>query len=215
MDNAEMPPGTLAVCLLIPLWMAAAQSPLPALRVEATNGGSILIVRNVATQPLTGFLIELLNYPGSYYAFWQDDITSEPIAAGAEQKTQVTNMTIGAVPDYVKVEGALYADGSSSGAADKVALLVERRRFMLQMLRALIERLQKAQEKSIGKESLIADLKQWSDSMQPVGKPKRYSQADINNAAARSLIGSAINSLGEHSVSETLSELRAEEQRAK
>ena len=140
MDNAEMSPGKLAVSLLIPVWTAFAQSPLPALRVEATNGGSILIIRNVATQPLTGFLIELLNYPGSYYAFWQDDITSEPIAAGAEQKTQVSNMTIGAVPDYVKMEGALYADRTSSGAPDKVALLLERRRFTLQTLRALIER---------------------------------------------------------------------------
>ncbi len=210
-----MSPGKLAVCLLVPFWTAIAQSPLPALRVEATNGGSILIIRNVAPQPLTGFLIELLNYPGSYYAFWQDDITSEPIAAGAEQKTQVSNMTIGAVPDYVKMEGALYADGSSSGAPDKVALLVERRRFMLQTLRALIERLQKAQEKSIGEEGLITDLKQWSDSMQPVGKSKRYSQPDINNAAARSLIQSAVKSLGEHSLSETLSELRAEGQQAK
>ena len=214
MDNAEMSPGKLAVSLLIPVWTSVAQSPLPALQVEATNGGSILIIRNVATQPLTGFLIELLNYPGSYYAFWQDDITSEPIAAGAEQKTQVSNMTIGAVPDYVKMEGALYADGSSSGSPDKVALLVERRRFTLQTLRALIERLQKAQEKSIGKDSLTTDLKQWSDSMQPVGKSKRYSQPDIDNAAARSLIESAVKSLGEHSVSETLSGLRAEEQRA-
>jgi hypothetical protein len=214
MDNAEMSPGKLAVSLLIPLWTAIAQSPLPALRVEATNGGSILIIRNVATQPLTGFLIELLNYPGSYYAFWQDDITSEPIAAGAEQKTQVNNMTIGAVPDYVKLEGALYADGSSSGALDKLALLIERRRFTLQTLRALIERVQKAQENSIGNDRLIVDLKQWSDSMQPGGKPKRYSQPDINNAAARSLIQSAVKSLGEHSASETLSELRAVEQRA-
>jgi len=50
--------------------------------------------------------------------------------------------------------------------------------------------------------------------MQPVDKSKRYSQPDINNAAARGLIESAVKSLGEHSVSETLSELRAEEQRA-
>lgn len=209
-----MPLGKLAVFLWIPLWTAVAQSPSPALQVEATNGGSILIVRNVAAQPLTGFLIELLNYPGSYYALWQDDITSEPIAAGAEQKTQVSNMTIGAVPDYVKIENALYADGTSSGAPDKVALLLERRRFTLQTLQEVIERLQKAQENSIGKDSLIMNLKQWADSMQPVGKSKRYSQSDINNAAARGLIESAVKSLGAHSVSETLSELRAEEQGA-
>jgi hypothetical protein len=209
-----MPLGKLAVFLWIPLWTAVAQSPSPALQVEATNGGSILIVRNVAAQPLTGFLIELLNYPGSYYALWQDDITSEPIAAGAEQKTQVSNMTIGAVPDYVKIENALYADGTSSGAPDKVALLLERRRFTLQTLQEVIERLQKAQENSIGKDSLIMKLKQWADSMQPVGKSKRYSQSDINNAAARGLIESAVKSLGAHSVSETLSELRAEEQGA-
>ena len=209
-----MPLGKLAVSLLIPLWTAVAQSPLPALRVEPTDGGSILIVRNVAAQPLTGFLVELLNYPGSYYAFWQDDVTSEPIAAGAEQKTRVSNMTIGAVPDYVKLEAALYEDGTSSGAPDKVSLLLDRRRFTLQTLRALIERLQKAQQQSMGKDTLITNLKQWSDSMQPAGKSKRYSQADINNAAGHSSIESAVRSLGDHSVNEELIELRADERRA-
>lgn len=203
----------LVVLFLVPLWAASAQAPLPGLRVEPTDGGSILYIRNVEAQPLTGFLIELLNYPGSYYAYWQDDVTSAPIAAGAEQETRVANMTIGAVPDYVKMQAALYADGSSSGAAEKVALLRERREFTIHTLRTLIQRLEKAQAESMTKDAVIADLKQWSESMQPGEKPKRYSQADINSGAARNLIASAVTLVSGQSVAEALSAFRADERR--
>ena len=54
--------------------------------LKPTNGGSILIIRNVAAQPLTGFLIELLNYPGSYHGVWQDNITAEPIAPAQSRR---------------------------------------------------------------------------------------------------------------------------------
>jgi hypothetical protein len=205
--------GKLAVSLLIALSTAAAQPPLPTLRVEPTGGGSILVIRNVAPQPLTGFLIEMLNYPGSYYAYWQDDVTSQPLKAGAEQTTRVANMTIGAVPDYVKIEAALYADGSSSGAAEKVAMLKERSQFAHHTLEMLIQRLEKAQKESMAKETLVAGLKQWSDSLEPAGKPKRYSQTDINNAAARSLIANTMALLADHSLNDALNELRTRDER--
>ena len=211
---ADMLFRRLAVSLLIPLWTVVAQAPLPALRIEPTDGGSILYIHNGAAQPLTGFLIELLNYPGSYYAFWQDDVTSEPIAPGAEQKTRIGNMTVGAVPDYVKMQAALYADGTSSGSPEKVVLLTERRRFALETLRQLIQRLEKAQAESKANDSVIADLKQWAESMQPAGKAKRYSQEDINKAAGGSVISAAVSLLGQHSVDEVLAELRSKERRA-
>src|SRR5436305_11001727 len=114
---AVMLPKHVAIAFGMALTVSAAQ-PLPELRVEPTPGGSVLTVKNGGTEPLTAFLIELVDYPGSYYALWQDDI-SAPIAAGAEQRIPIANMTIGAVPDYVKLQAALFADGSSSGIPEK------------------------------------------------------------------------------------------------
>jgi hypothetical protein len=203
----------IAAALLIPLCVAVAQAPLPELRTEPIGGGSIFHVRNIASQPLTGFLIELANYPGSSYSLWQDDVSHEPVAPGGEQSIQVTNMTVGAVPEYVKIQAALYADGASSGIPEKVTQLIERRRFSLETLRALIERLEKAQSASTPKASLMADLKQWADSLQPAGKVKRDSPAAINQAAARSLIAETAASLDAHSLEVTLAGLHASEHR--
>jgi hypothetical protein len=204
----------IAAALLIPLWAASAQMPLPELRTEPTGGGSIFHVRNVASQPLSGFLIELVNYPGSSYSFWQDDVTHAPLPAGDEQRIQVVNMTVGAVPDYVKIQAAIYADGTSSGIPEKVAQLIERRRFSLETLRTLIDRLEKAQSAGTPKASVVADLKQWADSLQPAGKVKRNSQTAINQAAARSLIADAATSLDTHTLEETLALLHTSERRA-
>jgi hypothetical protein len=204
----------IAVALLMPLWVVSAQTPLPELRTEPIGGGSVFHVRNVASQPLTGFLIELVNYPGSSYSFWQDDVTHELLPAGGEQRIQVTNMTVGAVPDYVKIQAALYADGTSSGIPEKIAQLIERRRFSLETLKALIDRLEKAQSANTPKASVIADLKQWADSLQPAGKVKRNSQAAINQAAARGLIADAAGSLDAQSLEETLAGLHTSERRA-
>ncbi len=163
----------LALVFLLTLSSAAAEMPLPQLRVEPTTGGSIFYVRNVSPQPLTAFLIELVNYPGSSYSLWQDEAASEPISPGAEKRIQVANMTVGAVPDYVKIQAALFADGTSSGIPEKVAQLIERRRFTLQTTRELIRRLEKAHAENAPKDAVIADLKQWADSMQSPGKGNR------------------------------------------
>ena len=203
-----------AALLLMSLTTTAAEVPLPELHIEPTGGGSILNVRNVGFQPLTAFLIELVNYPGSYYSFWQDDVTSEPIPAGGEQHIRIANMTVGAVPDYVKMQAALYADGTSSGIPEKVAQLTERRRFSIGIARELIQRLENAQAAGTAKDAIIADLRQWAESMQPAGKPKRNSQSGINQAAGRTLITDAVASLDAHSVEETLATLRAGEHRA-
>jgi hypothetical protein len=204
----------LPFLLLISPLVTSGQTPLPQLRVEPTGGGSFFYVRNTASQPLTAFLIELVDYPGSSYSFWQDDISTEPIAPGIEQKIHVGNMTVGAVPDYVKMEAALYADGTTSGAPEKVSELLERRRFELATLHDLIDRLQKAQTAGTAKSSVTADLKQWADSLQPPAKAKRTSQAAINNAAARTLVLDAATSLDAHSVEDVLTGLQASERRA-
>ena len=191
----------LAPVLLLPLFATAAQ--LPELRTEPIGGGTVFFVKNTSSQPLTGFLIELVDYPGSSYTLWQDEITSEPVAPGAEKRIQVTNMTAGAVPDYMKIQAAIYAAGSTAGVPDKVTQFIERRKAVLATTRELIGRLQKGETAS--------DLKQWADSLQPVGKVKLNSQPVINQTAARSLVSETAAKLASHSADETLANLRASE----
>jgi hypothetical protein len=190
---------------------APAAQPLPILRTEPIPGGSIFWVKNTGTQPVTAFLIELVNYPGSYYSLWQDEAAAGLIAPGAEKRIQVTNMTVGAVPDYVKLQAALFADGSSAGIPEKVAQMVERRRYTLATIRELIARIQKAQSASTPPADLIAALKQWAESFQSARRADPTAQTTINNAAARGAISETIASLESHSPAETLARLRANE----
>jgi hypothetical protein len=190
----------LAPILLLPLFATAAQ--LPELRTEPIGGGTVFFVKNTSSQPLTAYLIELVDYPGSSYSLWQDEIT-EPVAPGAEKRIQVTNMTAGAVPDYMKIQAAIYADGSTAGVPEKVAQFIERRKAVLATTRELISRIEKGATK--------ADLKQWADSLQPVGKVKQNSQPVINQAAARALVSETAAKLESRSVEDTLGSLRASE----
>ena len=198
----------LAATVLLAVAAIAAEAPLPVLRIEPATGGSVFFVKNTSAQPLTAYLIELVNYPGSSYSLWVEEITGQPLAPGAEKRIPVTNMTVGAVPDYVKLQAALFADGSSSGVPEKITQLTERRRFLLATTRELITRLERPGAAS---PALIADLKQWSESLQPAGKPKRESQISINQSAARGLIAETVAALGKSSVSEALTHLRASE----
>jgi hypothetical protein len=184
---------------------AAAQAPLPGLRIEPTDGGSIFYIRNPSTQPLTAYLIELVNYPGSSFALWQDDaaVAAETIAPGGERRTPISNMTVGAVPDYVKMQAAIYADGTTAGIAEKVTQLVERRRAVLETTRELIQRLEKGQTG--------ADLKQWSDGMPAIPRAQRNSQAAINQSAAQLLIAGTIARMNSGSTESVLSALRNRE----
>jgi hypothetical protein len=75
----------------------------------------------------------------------------------------------------------------------------------------LIQKLEKAQAEGKPTDSVIADLKRWADSMELAGKPKRYSQTDINQAATRALVGSVVAELGERSMGEVLGRLKAKE----
>jgi len=192
---------TFACVAMLPLFAVAAQ--LPELRTEPIGGGSVFFVKNTASQPLTGYLIELVDYPGSSYSLWVDEITSEPVAAGAEKRIQVTNMTAGAVPDYMKIQAAIYADGSTAGVPEKVTQFIERRKAVLATTRELIGRIEKGAAK--------ADLKQWADSLQPVGKVRPNSQPVINQAAARSLVIETATKLDTRSKDQVLGALRASE----
>jgi hypothetical protein len=191
---------SLAPALLLSFIATAAQ--LPELRTEPIGGGSVFFVKNTSSQPLTGFLIELVDYPGSSYYLWQDEIISQPVAPGVEKRIQVTNMTAGAVPDYMKIQAAIYADGSTAGVPEKVTQFIERRKAILATTRELISRIEKGATK--------ADLMQWAESLQPVGKVRPNSQPVINQTAARGLVLETAPKLESHST-ETLAGLRASE----
>ncbi|MCX6631938.1 MAG: hypothetical protein NTW28_30385 [Candidatus Solibacter sp.] len=194
--------------LLVALPALAAQVPLPELRTEATDGGSIFYIKNNSSVALTAYLIELVNYPGSSYSFWQDETVAEPIPPKGEKRIQVANMTVGAVPDYVKMQAALYTSGTSAGIPEKVAQLLERRRATLDTTRQLMARIEKAQSEGTMKSALISDLKQWADTLQPAGKGNRNSQAAINQAAARGVILGTAAKLDALSFAESLGMLR-------
>jgi hypothetical protein len=191
----------LAIAFLLAGLGTAAQ--LPELRTEPIGGGSVFFVKNTAPQPLTAFLIELVGYPGSSYSLWQDEITAEPLAPGAEKRIQITNMTAGAVPDYMKIQAAIYADGSTAGVPEKVAQFIERRKAVLETTRELMRRMEKG--------ATAGDLKQWADSLQPVGKVKANSQPVINQIASRGLIMDAETYLNANGAEATLKHLRASE----
>jgi hypothetical protein len=163
---------------------ACAQPPLPQLRIEPIGGGSIFYVKNVWSQPLTAYLIELVDYPGSSFSLVQDEIGAHPIAPDIEKRIQVGNMTVGAVPDYVKVRAAIYADGSTAGIPEKINQLIERRRATLQAVRDTIERL----KTNLPKEELIASLKQ---------------------AGRNKVVADTVANLEKQSVQETVAGLRA------
>ena len=197
-----------AAVLLLALPGIAADAPLPELRTEPTAAGSIFYIKNNSPEPLTAYLIELVGYPGSSYSLWQDETVAEPVPPKGERRIQVTNMTVGAVPDYVKVQAALYAGGRSAGIPEKVAQLLDRRRFTLETTRQLIARIEKAQAEGTPKSDLLAGLKQWADTLRPAGKGNRNSQAAINQAAARSAIVGIAAKLDGLSFAETLAVLR-------
>ncbi len=190
-----------AALVYAPVLFAA--QPLPELRTGPITGGSVFRVKNTGTQPVTAFLIELVNYPGSYYSLWQDEGGGEIIAPGAEKRIQVTNMTVGAVPDYVKLQAALFADGSSAGVPEKVTQTVERRRSVLATTRELIARIEKG--------ATASDLKQWAESLRAARRADPTAQTTINQAAAHGTISDAAAWLENHSAAETIARLRAAE----
>ena len=203
-----MLPTKFAAVLLVALPAIAAEIPLPELRIEPTAGGSIFYIKNNSPQALNAYLIELVDYPGSSYSFWQDETVAEPIPPKGEKRIQVANMTVGAVPDYVKMQAALYAGGASAGIPEKVAQLLDRRRVTLETTRQLIARIEKAQTGGTPKSAAVAGLKQWADTLQPPGKGNRNSAAAINQAAARGVVVGTAATLDAASLADALAVLR-------
>jgi hypothetical protein len=200
-----MSPAKWTSVLVLSLPAIFAQAPLPDLRVEAAPGGSVLYVHNTSAQPLTAFLIELVGYPGSSWAHSQDDLR-DLIPAGGEKRIPVTSMTVGAVPEYVKMQAAIYADGTSAGIPEKVAQMIDRRRVILETTRELIRRLQAGEDQP----TVTAGMKEWVASVSRPGQ-NRQGVPSVNRLAAMSVISRAATDLEKGSVEQALAALRASE----
>jgi hypothetical protein len=195
-----MPFRKLAAAALVALTCLAADAPLPTLRIEPTSGGSVLYIKNTYTAPLTAYMIEMPEYPGSYYVLFQDMLDGEPIAPGVELRKPITNMTVGAVPDYVKMQAGVYADGATAGAPEKVAAILGRRKASLANVRELIARVEKGQT--------AADLKQWSDGLPQIPRNRLRSQEAVDQAAVRVNIANAVRYLTNNGAEKCLAQLR-------
>src|SRR5690349_5466896 len=196
-----MPFRKIAAAALLTIALAHAQAPLPTLRIEPTAGGSVLYIKNTYSKPLVGYMIEMPDYPGSYYVLFVDVLDEMPIAPGTELRKPITNMTVGAVPDYIKMQAAAYSDGATAGAPEKISALLDRRKATIATVHELIARLEKGQS--------AADLKQWSDGLPPIPRNRLRSQDAINQAAIRSQIGKAMARLSSEGPEKTLAQLHS------
>ena len=205
----------ITAALVMAFTLAAEQTPLPGLRVEPVSGGTNFYVKNTAAQPLIAFILELDGYPGSSYVLVQDESSAVPIAPGDERRIQTSNMTPGAVPDYMKLQAAIYADGTSAGQPEKVAQLIEHRRAMLETTRGLIERIENtrkaAKATSTDKAALAAELRQWSGSIPEPARRERTRPTGINQIDSKNLIERVAKQLESSSLDDVLAGLRASE----
>jgi len=184
----------LSIALLVALSLTAADPPLPGLRVEAVPRGSVLYVRNVYSQPVAAFLVELVDYPGSRFSYSTDEVAGQGIPPGVEKAFPVSSMLVAAVsPEYVKVQAALYADGSACGNPEDIKKILVWRKSRLETTRELIHRIDAAQSNGTTASGIVDGLTQWSASL---------------GAVARVVIVQAIGDLEQKSIQDALSELK-------
>ncbi|MGC4055208.1 MAG: hypothetical protein QM757_40750, partial [Paludibaculum sp.] len=164
----------------------------------------------IRTAPLVGYMIELVEYPGSWFAFWQDETTAEPIKPGEERRIPITNMTVGAAPEYVKLQAAVFADGSTAGVPERVPVLVERRKQILATVTELVARLSKAEAAGQSGAAAASDLKKWVESIPGPTRSNRAKQEGIVAAAVQGRIEAAAVALEKSSVPKILESLKAE-----
>jgi len=105
------------------------------------------------------------------------------------------------------MQAAIYADGSTSGVAEKVAQMVGRRRAQLEVARELIARL----EKDTAKPELTESLAKWAESLKPPGKPNQNSPAWVNQAAKHSFVLYFKTQLDSQTPADVLAQVRASE----
>jgi hypothetical protein len=170
--------GLLAGILTGAVACIAAGSPCPGVKAEPTDNGSLIRIRHSEAQPLTAFLVEIVDYPGNRFAYLGDELFREGIAAGEEKRIAVTSLMPGTVPDYLRMTAGVYKNGVTCGAPDKVKLIIDARRQNLQLTRDIIGRIEKSVSAREPRDNLIAQLAEWARAASPT------SSAVITHAAS-------------------------------
>lgn len=160
----------LALLAVSLLRATAVEPPLPTLRAEPVEEGSAIWVRNTAPAPLTAFVIEIVDYPGTNFGVVRDEIWGKPIAAGEERELRVSSLMPGTVPKYLKVRAAIYADGTTAGEAEKIVMLLDERRKRLRAIRAVLARIA-GMPAGAGETAIMEDLQRWRSSLEPELRP--------------------------------------------
>jgi hypothetical protein len=206
-----MLPYRFAATLMLALPLFAADAPKPDLKIEPMAGGSTLIIKNGYSKPLNAFLIELVDYPGSNYSSTYDLLGPDAIPAGAEKKINVTNMTIGAVPEHVKLEAAIYEDGTTVGAPEKVKHILDIRRARLQNTREIVQRIEKDKKDGKDKDAVVADLREWAITIVPAPPYGTRPITDPAKTVMRNMVAVAAGNIAKQSVDDELGTLKKTE----
>ena len=200
-----------AAIVIFALPLVAADAPMPDLKVEPMTGGSALTIKNNYTQPLNAFLIELVDYPGSNYSSTYDLLPPDGIAAGGEKKLNVANVTIGTVPDHVKLQAAVYEDGTTVGAPDKVKHILDTRRARLENTREIIKRIEQDKKDGKDKDAVVADLRQWAITIVPPPPPGTRPVTEPAKLVMRNMVAAAASNILKQNVDEELAALKKTE----
>ncbi len=140
----------------------AADVPLPTVSAEpAGDSGSVIRVRNTGSAALTAFVVEMVDYPGNRFGMAQDLIWEKPVPPGETAEYKTGAMMPGSAPEYLKARAAVYADGSTAGLPEKVAMLLDVRRRTLRGIRAVLARMGDRVDAVL----LRADLRSWKDTV--------------------------------------------------
>jgi hypothetical protein len=203
--------ATLLALPVLAISLHAADAPLPALQVGAEEGTSVFKVKNTYSQPLAAFLIEVVDYTDVAYTFTRDETGPNAIAAGTEKTIKVANPGPGTVPDHVKITAAVYEDGSTAGAAEKVNHILDLRRTRLESTREIIQRIEKDQKEGKDKDAIVADLRQWATTVVPPPPYGTRPVTDPKKTILRNMIVVASGQVNTKGIAEELTTLKKTE----
>lgn len=148
----------MRVLPLLAVAFASAAAPCPEVKAEPAPEGSRIHIQNTAAHPITAFVIEIVDYPGNQFAYRKDELFGAAIAPASERIITVGTLMPGTVPDYLKMTGAVFANGDICGDSQKVKPILDLRRENLKLSRDLISRVEKAKAAQQAPDKLAAEL---------------------------------------------------------
>jgi hypothetical protein len=143
--------------------------------------------------------------------FTRDELGPNAIAAGTEKKLRVTNTAFGEAPDKAKIVAAVYEDGSTVGAPEKVNHVLDLRRARLKNTREIIQRIEKDQKDGKDKDAIVADLRQWALTIVPPPPPGMQPITEPAKTVMRNMVVVAAGQVSSKGIDAELSVLKLTE----